>query len=68
MPQGRKLTFAERMAVLRFHESGKTWSEIARLVNLDYRTVQGVVCEAARDWYREHKPRRVDDLVDGPTA
>ena len=68
MPTGRKLTFAERMAVLRFHEAGKTWSEIARLVNLDYRTVQGVVCEAARDWYREHKPRRVDDLVDGPNA
>lgn len=68
MPSGRKLTDAERMAVLRFHEAGKKWSEIARLVDLDYRTVQSVVCEAARDWYREHKPRRIYDLMDGPTA
>lgn len=68
MTSGRKLTIAVRMSILRWHEVGKRWSEIAKLVDLDYRTVQSVVCEAARDWYREHKPRRVDDLQDGPTA
>jgi len=56
------------MSILRWHDSGKRWNEIARLVDLDYRTVQAVVCEAARAWYQEHKPRRIDDLQDGPTA
>jgi len=68
MTSGRKLTIQQRMSILRWHEAGKTWAEIAKLVTLDYRTVQAVVCDAARDWYREHKPRRLDDLQDGPTA
>lgn len=68
MTSGRKLTIAQRMSILRWHEAGRDWEEIGKLVDLDYRTVKGVVCDAARMWYREHKPRRMDDLQDGPTA
>jgi DNA-binding NarL/FixJ family response regulator len=64
MTSGRKLTDAEQMAVLRWHEAGRNWEEIGKLLDIDYRTVKCVVCQAARWWYREHRRTSVDEAID----
>jgi len=64
MTSGRKLTDADRMHILRHHAEGMQWGTIARELDVDYRTVKAVVCDAARRFYEMIKPNRLDELSD----
>ena len=64
MTSGRKLIEEERWKILRLHNEKHPWQTIADELDLDYRTVKDVVCDAARSYYRMTGPNILDELSD----
>ena len=68
MTSGRMLTENDRWLVLKCNHDGMKPCRIAKIAELNRKTVMAIIHAAASELYELRRPRRIDDLQDGPTA